>query len=268
MGQVLRSAERHEHRDVTGQAVLDLEVVVPAFNEQDRLSGTLSALTSALAGLPVASGVLVVDNGSIDATAEITRATASRSPVPVRLVGCSRQGKGAAVRRGMLGSEARWIGFCDADLATSCEALSRVVVELLEGADVVIGSRRHHGAHLVVPHGPVRRAGSIAFHRLVRDLVPGVTDTQCGFKFFRREVARAVFTACTCSGFAFDVEVLALAAHHGASVVEVPVEWTAQSGSTFRVLQHGRHVARELLAIRAAVRAATVAGHVAPGVVA
>lgn len=231
---------------------LDLELVIPAFNEERRLPATLATMGRSLDALPLRCGITIVDNGSTDATAEIARDWSG--PVPVTVIGCSRQGKGAAVRRGMVTTRARWVGFCDADLATSVDALDAVVAELHAGAPIVIGSRRLAQAQLLVPHGPVRRAGSSGFRTLVRRLVPGVTDTQCGFKFFQGEVARTLFAACRCDGFAFDVEVLARATRLGHSVVEIPVEWTAQPGSTFSVLRHGHHAARELLHIRSLLR--------------
>lgn len=239
---------------LTGRDVLDLDVVIPAYNEELRLPETLDALSAALADLPLRCGIVVVDNGSTDRTADVARSWSAQ--VPVRLMGCSRQGKGAAVRRGITTSTARWVGFCDADLATSFDALTAVLSELVAGADVVIGSRRHPTAQLVVPHGPLRRAGSTAFHSLTRGLVPGVSDTQCGFKFFDGDAARALFADCRCDGFAFDVEVLALALHRGYRIVEVPVSWTAQAGSTFNVLQHGHRAARELLLINGLLREA------------
>jgi len=243
-----------QQRPRAGRDLLDLEVVIPAYNEEQRLPETLEAVSTALADLPLRGGVLVVDNGSTDRTADVARAWSAA--VPVRLTGCSRQGKGAAVRRGITTSSARWVGFCDADLATSFDALTAVLSELVAGAEVVIGSRRHPTAHLVVPHGPLRRAGSTAFHSLTRGLVPGVSDTQCGFKFFDGDAARALFADSRCDGFAFDVEVLALALHRGYRVVEVPVSWTAQAGSTFSVLRHGHRAARELLLINGLLREA------------
>lgn len=239
---------------VLRSAPYELEIVVPAYNEEARLPETLTALVACLRALPLRCAITVVDNGSTDDTADIVRHWVA-GDVPVRLIGCSRQGKGAAVRRGMTSSTARWVGFCDADLATDLEALQAVVEELAHGAAVVIGSRRLADAQLVVPHGPVRRAGSRTFRTLVRRLVPGVTDTQCGFKFFRGDVAESLFADCRCNGFAFDVEVLARAVQAGHVVVEVPVSWSAQPGSTFSVMQHGHRVARELLVIRGLLRA-------------
>ena len=162
----------------------DLDIVVPVYNEESRLGATLRALTAHTASLPMSVAITVVDNGSVDRTAEVVDEIAERSPdnTALRLIGCARQGKGAAVRRGLLASTARWRGFCDADLSTPPEVLTQVLGHLEQGAPVVIGSRRAPGASYAVPQPLVRRLGSSTFRMLTRPLVGGVADTQCGFK--------------------------------------------------------------------------------------
>ena len=202
------------------------------------------------------SGVWVKrDNGSVDRTAEVVDEVAERSPdnTALRLIGCARQGKGAAVRRGLLTSTARWRGFCDADLSTPPEVLTQVLGHLTQGAPVVIGSRRAPGASYAVPQPLVRRLGSSTFRMLTRPLVGGVADTQCGFKFFSGEAADQIFRRVTANGFAFDVEVLAVAHRLGMPVVEVPVRWTDQEGSSFHVWSHGKRVVSEVVAVRASL---------------
>jgi dolichyl-phosphate beta-glucosyltransferase len=233
----------------------DLDVVVPAYNEEARLGATLRALTEHMATLPLEVRVTVVDNGSVDRSAEVVDEVAERSPdnTVLRVIGCARQGKGAAVRRGLLASTARWRGFCDADLSTPPQVLTDVVAHLERGAPVVIGSRRAPGASYAVPQPLVRRFGSSTFRMLTRPLVGGVADTQCGFKFFSAEAAEQVFRRVTVNGFAFDVEVLAVAHRLGLPVVEVPVRWTDQAGSSFHVWSHGRRVLSEVVAVRASL---------------
>jgi glycosyltransferase involved in cell wall biosynthesis len=238
-----------------GSSDLDLDIVVPVFNEESRLGPTLRALTAHTATLPLSVRVTVVDNGSVDRTAEVVDEAAGRSPqnTSVRLIGCSRQGKGAAVRRGLLASTARWRGFCDADLSTPPQVLTDVVAHLGRGASVVIGSRRVAGAGYEVAQPLVRRLGSSTFRLMTRPLVGGVADTQCGFKFFSAEAAEQIFSRVTANGFAFDVEVLAVANRLGLPVVEVPVRWTDQEGSSFSVWTHGRRVLSEVLAVHASL---------------
>ncbi len=238
-----------------GLSDIDLDIVVPVFNEEQRLGPTLRALTAHTATLPLAVRVTVVDNGSVDRTAEVVDEVAARRPgnTAVRLIGCARQGKGAAVRRGLLDSTARWRGFCDADLSTPPGVLTDVLGHLAEGAPVVIGSRRVAGAGYVVPQPLVRRVGSRTFRLMTRPMVGDVADTQCGFKFFTAEAAEQVFRRVTAKGFAFDVEVLAVAKRLGYPVVEVPVRWTDQAGSSFSVWTHGRRVLSEVRAVHASL---------------
>jgi dolichyl-phosphate beta-glucosyltransferase len=233
----------------------DLDIVVPAYNEEARLGATLRALTAYTATLPLSVAITVVDNGSVDRSAEVVDEAAERRPdnTVLRLIGCSRQGKGAAVRRGMLASTARWRGFADADLSTPPQVLTDVIGHLERGAPVVIGSRRAPGASYAVPQPLVRRLGSSTFRMLTRPLVGAISDTQCGFKFFTGDAADQIFSRVTANGFAFDVEVLAVANRLGMQVVEVPVRWTDQGGSSFHVWTHGRRVVSEVVAVRSAL---------------
>ena len=233
----------------------DLDIVVPVYNEEARLGETLRALTAHTATLPLSARITVVDNGSVDRSAEVVDEAAERGPenTTLRLIGCSRQGKGAAVRRGILASTATWRGFCDADLSTPPQVLTEVLRHLREGRPVVIGSRRAPGASYAVRQPQVRRLGSSTFRMLTRPLVGGVADTQCGFKFFSAEAAEAIFRRVSADGYAFDVEVLAVATRLGMPVVEVPVRWTDQAGSSFSVWSHGRRVVSEVVAVRAAL---------------
>lgn len=233
----------------------DLDIVIPVFNEEARLGATLDALTAHTGTLSLDVRITVVDNGSVDRSAEVVDALGSRLPrnTRLRVIGCARQGKGAAVRRGMLAATGRWQGFVDADLSTPPEALTEVVARLHEGHPVVIGSRRVAGADYVVPQPLVRRMGSRTFRQLTRPLVGEVADTQCGFKFFSADASQQVFSRATANGFAFDVELLAVAKRLGLRVLEVPVRWTDQAGSSFRVWTHGRRVVSEVLAVRASL---------------
>ena len=133
--------------------------------------------------------------------------------------------------------------------AAGAEVLGR----LERGAPVVIGSGRAPGASYAVAQPLVRRLGSSTLRMLTRQLVGGVADTQCGFKFFSGEAAEQVFRRVTADGFAFDVEVLAVARRLGLPVVEVPVRWTDQEGSSFHMWTHGKRVVSEVVAVRAAL---------------
>lgn len=220
--------------DVTRSPV-DLEVIVPAFDEEDRLDHTLRALAGALSATPWSSRVVVVDNGSTDRTAEVADRWAER--FPVRVIGCSRQGKGAAVRRGFLTSPARWVGYCDADGA----ALARLIVPAVEllaaGRPIVVGVRDRSPA-----------LGRV--HVLRRRAVGDLPDTGCGFKFFRADLARRLAAQSHLTGPAFDRELLTLA--HGADVpvAELVVDWHDLHGATLRTARGRLRDWRELLALR------------------
>lgn len=225
---------------------VDVEVIVPAWNEEARLANTLRSLTGHLAGQPWSSAVVVVDNGCVDRTADLVRQVAAESPVDVQLIGCTEPGKGAAIRRGVLRSRARVIGFQDADLATPLDALAPAIRALALGADIAVASRRCPGGRIQDPQPALRRLGGDIFHYLTGKVVPGIHDTQCGFKFMRGDVARELFAELTTDGFAFDVELLARAQARGLRIAELPVTWVSQDGSTFRMSRDGRRAYSDL----------------------
>ena len=234
-----------------------LEIIVPARNEQDRLPSGLAALCAKAGALPAGVGIIVVDSASTDQTAAIA-ARWPAGPVPVRVVECDRPGKGAAVRAGILASEARLVGFCDADMATDLSALDDVLARLRAGHQVVIGSRAHPASDVLVRHSRVRKAGAAVFRWVARRVVPGVGDTQCGFKFFSGPLARQVAGDLRATGFAFDIELLARCRQLGAQLLEVPVRWHDVPGSTFSIRRHSVAAFAEVAAIRLALRAESV----------
>ncbi|WBB65927.1 glycosyltransferase [Micromonospora sp. WMMD812] len=232
---------------------LVLDVVVPAYNEALRLPDTLVLLRQALADLGVPCRVTVVDNASTDGTADVV-AGVPAGPVPVRLLHCADRGKGFAVRAGVLASDARYVGFCDADLATAPDNLGHVLWLLVDGADAVVGSRAHPESVVEERHSLLRRWGAVAFRAAVRQVVRGVGETQCGFKFFRGDVARRAFAPLRCGGFAFDVEVLGRAERAGARLVEIPVNWVDVPGSRFSPVRHGWRSFLDVASIRRQLR--------------
>ncbi|QFZ24479.1 glycosyltransferase [Saccharothrix syringae] len=231
---------------------VDLEVVIPAYNEAGRLRASLAATARYLAGSPWSTRIVVVDNGSADATSRVARSGADEAAVPVSVIGCAIAGKGAAVRRGIMTSSARFVGFVDADLATPVDSLGAAVRLLERGATAVIGSRYAGGARIVRRQPVVRRVGGAAFRALARRAVPGVSDTQCGFKFFHRRAVQQALVDCEVTGFAFDVELLRGVRAAGGTVVELPVAWTDDARSSFRPLRDGLPAFRAALRLRAA----------------
>lgn len=228
-----------------------LQIVIPAFNEERRLPRTLRELRRHVAAHRGELGrveVLVVDNASADATADVARA-ADSSALPVRVVHCARRGKGAAVRAGLLASDADVVAFMDADGATGLAALETAVQRLRLGADVVIGSRGLDDSVTEARHCRSRSAGAAAYRRLARRLTPGIVDTQCGFKVFRGDLVRAAVQDLRTAGFSFDVELLVRLRVAGARIEEIPVTWVDVPGSTFVPARHGAGAFAELARI-------------------
>jgi glycosyltransferase involved in cell wall biosynthesis len=193
--------------------------------------------------------VVVVDNGSVDRTADVA-SMCRGSRVPVHVIGCRIQGKGAAVLRGFATGTSTFTGFMDADLATPVETLD-IAVPLLQGGCVaVIASRYADRAHLVSPQPGLRRVGGSLFRALARTVLPDVADSQCGFKFFSRAALEPVTPLLGVSGFAFDVELLALVRKHGGAIVEVPVSWTDRPGSSFSPVRDGARTFADIVRIQ------------------
>lgn len=232
--------------------IVDLEVAIPAFNEASRLPETLRRTVDFLREQSWSSRVVVVDNGSSDGTADVARAFAAAGDeaVPVEVVGCAQPGKGAAVRRALLRSRSRFVGFFDADLATPVETLLTVMAQLEAGATAVVGSRHAPGARFVQHQPTGRRLGGAAFRMATRSLVPEVHDTQCGFKFFDRAALVPALVTCRTTGFAFDVELLRHLQTAGATIVEVPVAWSHAGGSSFSPLRDGMSAFRAVLQLQ------------------
>lgn len=226
---------------------IDVEVVIPSYNEEGRLPATLTEVTKVLAGLKgVTTRVVIVDNSSSDRTAEIVDRFADTDGPEVVVIGCSTKGKGAAVRRGITTSRATIVGFIDADLSVPAQTIATAVAVVSQGNEVVIASRRCEGARYEVKQPRFRRVGSWGFRSAIASLVPDVADSQCGFKFFSLAAARRIFNDMDVVGFAFDVELLMRAARHGYHVTELPVTWTDDVGSSLGLATHAPEIARDI----------------------
>lgn len=201
-------------------------VVIPAYNEAGRLPRTLEQISAFLRSGRRPHEILVVDDGSRDRTADVVRSFAAGHP-EVRLLSQPRNlGKGAAIQAGVGAARGELVLFTDADLSTPIEELARLEQALENGAAVAIASRAVAGSR-IEEHQPFYREWmGKSFNFLVRLLVlPGIYDTQCGFKLFRRGAAQDLFPRLTILGFGFDVEVLYLARRQGLEIREVPVAW-------------------------------------------
>jgi dolichyl-phosphate beta-glucosyltransferase len=207
-----------------------LSLVIPAFNEQARLPYTLSEIESYVCREVIDCEVVVVDNGSRDATSAVVQQATQTFP-RLRLLRTDRRGKGCAVRAGVLSAQGDVVIFADADLSWSVDDLSRLLSMVDATNPVVIGSREGYGARRMGE--PVyRHVMGRAFNRVVQALaVPGIEDSQCGFKAFRADAARAIFSRQRIDGFGFDVEVLFLARRLGYPIRVVPLHWEHKANS-------------------------------------
>jgi glycosyltransferase involved in cell wall biosynthesis len=220
--------------------------MIPARNEAMRLPHALARTLQYLEAQPYSSSLVVIDNGSADDTVDLV--TRTRSPrVAVGVIGCAERGKGSAVRRGILTSQARFVGYMDADLATPIETLDLVMPLLQSGYQAVVGSRHIHGAVLAERQPMKRVLGGMAFRAMVRQVLPGIADTQCGFKFFSGRLVRTVAYDLHLDGFAFDIELLRRIIEQGMSVKEVPVVWSDGAGSTLHLVRDGTRAAIDVL---------------------
>lgn len=244
----------------------DVSVIIPAYNEEKRLAPTVREAVDYFRGRSRSVEIIVVDDGSRDRTSDLTHHLGAEMR-EVRLIRlAANAGKGYAVRTGVVNARGRLVMFMDADGATPIAEFERLETAIDGGAAMAIGSRVLHGQGVRVRARFYRRLMGRSFHALVRALtVRGISDTQCGFKMFRGEVAHDLFSRMRMTGFSFDVEVLVMAQLLGLRVAEVPVNWTHQPGSRVNLVRDSLHMAYDLLVIRTHVlRGDYDAPHVAP----
>jgi dolichyl-phosphate beta-glucosyltransferase len=213
-----------------------LSVVIPAFNEEERLPPSLRRVLAFLEACGRPFEVIIVDDGSRDRTVERVRALGHAA---VQLLTNERNyGKGYSVRRGMLAARGTRRLMTDADLSTPIEEVTRLLEQVDGGADIAIGSRAASGAQVLVHQAWHRENMGRLFNGLVRLLaVGGLRDTQCGFKLFTGTAADEVFRRARLDGFSFDVEALFLARRLGYRIVELPVTWRNDSASRVTLLK-------------------------------
>ncbi|HSQ17154.1 MAG TPA: dolichyl-phosphate beta-glucosyltransferase [Anaerolineales bacterium] len=226
-----------------------LSLIIPAHNEEARLPGTLQQVLDFLSTQPYQSEVLVVENASHDRTLQVAEEFAQRYPW-LRVLQCPQRGKGFAVRQGMLAARGEYRFMCDADLAMPASEIGRFLPAPLTGVDIAIASREAPGA--IRYHEPLyRHMIGRAYNFLTRLwLLPGLQDTQCGYKCFRGAVVDELFSRQTLGGWSFDVEILFIARRRGLRIVEVPISWTYIPGSKVSVIKSSLRVIVELLTIR------------------
>jgi len=235
------------------RASVALSVVIPAYNEANRLPPYLESVAAYLTRRGITHEILVIDDGSNDDTVQVVKQCAAAHP-SVRLIRLPRNtGKGAAVRTGMQAARGTLRLFTDADGATPIQELERLEVAIMNGADLAIGSRplASRDARYTVKARPHRALMGSLFSRIVRWLgIRDICDTQCGFKLFRDAAAAALFSVCRIDGYGFDLELIYIAQRRGYRIVEVPINWADQPGSKVQVVRDGFRMLREMLAVR------------------
>lgn len=231
-----------------------LSLVIPAFNQEARIGASLEMIMRDSHASSLLE-VIVVDDGSTDRTAAIVAAWAARGQL-VRLLRLpDNQGKGAAVRHGMLQAQGQSVCYCDADLPVPLAVIEQMSVRLEQGHDLIIASRGLRGTGTATREGWARRRIGQAFNWCVRRMFGlTFTDTQCGVKCFRRAAAQAIFSRSRINGFAFDVEVLLLAQRLGLTIGEHPVQIIHAGLSTVSLAHHAIPVGADLWRINRNLR--------------
>ncbi len=233
---------------MTNQPEPLLSLIIPAYNEERRLPRSLDKIIAFVLEQPEPMEVLIVENGSTDRTTEVAERYAASHPF-IRVLH-SQKGKGAAVKAGMLEGRGRYLFICDSDLSMPIAEVRKFLPPVRDDYDAAIASREGPGAHRYGEPAYRHLMGRV-FNFIVRVLaIPGFQDTQCGFKSFRREVAREVFAEQTMTGWAFDVEALFITLHRGYRVVAVPIEWYFDADSRIDPLRDTWRMVRDVLRIR------------------
>jgi glycosyltransferase involved in cell wall biosynthesis len=231
---------------------LDLSIVIPAFNEEGSLPKAIERIGSYLSARAWRAEIIVVNDGSSDATPQLIESHRGKYPSLRLISNGSNRGKGFSVRRGILEARGEIALFTDADLSTPIDEADKLLLALREqGYDVAIGSRGMDNSLIEVHQSVFRAQAGNLFNFLVRRIAGlEFSDTQCGFKAFRREPTRIIFEQQRIERFGFDPEILFLAKRHGLRVAEIPVRWSHDSATKVNVVGDGIRMFLELGVIR------------------
>jgi dolichyl-phosphate beta-glucosyltransferase len=244
----MTASGRHEARTYGQRSDHELTVVVPAFNEESRLPATLDGLATYLERWGIDYRVLVVDDGSGDATAQMTRGRGNRFST----ISQKNSGKGAAVRSGVLRATGEVIAFTDADLPYDLDGV-RSAYDAIAGnqCEVVFGARDLEDSAVRAPRRVMRTLATWVFRSIVQFLVSRqVTDTQCGLKVFSRRAAVEIFSRATVDGFAFDAEVVYLTHRLSLPYRRIPVTLINEYGSTISLSRHALPMLLDVIGLR------------------
>ena len=230
-----------------------LSIIIPAYNEEQRLPGTLEQVLTFLSAQSYQSEILVVENASQDNTLRVAEDFAAQQHtehLPVKVFQELHRGKGSAVKRGIFESSGKYRFMCDADLSMPVSEFNRFFPPVLTDFDIAIASREAPGA--VRYNEPTyRHLVGRMFNTLIRLLaLPQLNDTQCGFKCFKAGIAEELFKDMTITGWSFDVEILYLAQQRGYRIVEIPIPWYYNPDSHISVVKDSTQMALDIFKIR------------------
>jgi dolichyl-phosphate beta-glucosyltransferase len=230
---------------------VELSLVVPAFNEESRLPPSLAQMRGALDEADRPYQVIVVDDGSRDRTSDLVEEARVSWPQLQLIVFERNQGKGAAVRAGMLAASGRLRLFSDADLSTPLSEMRKLEAAISAGAGIAIGSRALPGSQVELHQPWHREMMGKTYNQLLRHLLlPGVRDSQCGFKMFTAAAAVSCFTPLETPGFGFDAEVLLRARRSGIAIAEIPVVWRNSIGTRVSSVRDGGQMLADVVRLR------------------
>ena len=225
-----------------------LSIVIPAHNEESRLPRTLEQIFAFLKNQPYSSEVIIVENGSTDRTLELAREFAARHQNLI-IIHEEQRGKGNAVRRGMLAAHGEYRFICDADLSMPIDEVKKFIPPALDNFDLAIASREAPGA-IRFNEPSYRHLGGRAINIVIRLLIlPGLNDTQCGFKCFRAETAENLFRQQTLMGWSFDIELLYLARRKKLRVKEIPIQWYFSTDSKVNAVRDALRMISDIFRI-------------------
>ena len=236
-----------------GSQTVQLSVVVPVYNEEKSIRETLRRVEAFMSLKGISWEVIVVSDGSRDNTVQVVEEVQRTAPqLPLKFIRSdTNRGKGYTSRRGMLEATGRYVLLTDADLSAPIKEVDRLTAALEKGADVAIGSRATGGKDCDVRQSLKRHVSGRIFNFFVQLLVlPGIQDSQCGFKCFTREAAQKLFSAQKLDGFSFDVEVLYLARKSGYKIAEVPVMWSQGPDSRVSLFRDSILMLKDLFKIK------------------
>ncbi len=227
-----------------------ISVIIPAYDEADRLPKTLKEVRQFLNSWDKRFEIIVVDDGSHDGTFDVARKNLEGVPHLV-LANVQNRGKGYCVKKGMLAASGKYLLFSDADQSTPIAELARMIPYLEDGYDIVIGSRAARDPQVKREMIWYREIMGGTYNLLMQCLIyPGITDSQCGFKCFKHDIARDLFSKQKIDGFSFDAEILYLARKKGYRVKEMAVSWFRDPKSKVKLIKDSIRMFFELIKIR------------------